>query len=121
MKRFLILLCGALVVAGCSLNRFDSDFTFANKLARDGLWNEAVFRWQRTLQQDPGNAAARNNLGVALENLGRFEEAEREYRAALELDPTNSYIQSNLKQVRQFLQRDDAEKDDGKKDEKKDS
>ena len=68
---------------------------FGLKVAQKGLWQEARFRFERAVQIDPGNAAALNDLAVALEQMGEFEEARKAYEKALQLKPGDLYIQQN--------------------------
>lgn len=68
---------------------------FGLEAAKRGLWREAVFRWERSLQQSSDNARLRNNLAVAYESLGNLARAEAEYKEALRLDPENERIQAN--------------------------
>jgi Flp pilus assembly protein TadD len=68
---------------------------FGLKVAQKGLWQEARFRFERAVQLDPGNAAAHNDLAVALEQMGEFAEARKAYEKALELKPGDIYIQQN--------------------------
>ena len=44
---------------------------------------------------EPENAAALNDLAVALEQMGEFDEAREAYEKALELKPGDIYIQQN--------------------------
>ena len=68
---------------------------FGIAVAQRGLWQEAVFRWERATEIDPTYAAAFNNLGIAFEQLGKFEQAGKAYERALELVPQNLSIQQN--------------------------
>jgi Flp pilus assembly protein TadD len=68
---------------------------FGLKVAQKGLWQEARFRFERAAQAEPGNAAALNDLAVALEQMGDFAGARRAYEKALELRPNDVYIQQN--------------------------
>lgn len=55
----------------------------ANELLEAGKDEEAMARYQRMIDlhpNDPLTPAALNNLGVALERLGRFSDAESAYR-----------------------------------------
>lgn len=98
------------MLSACAVNRYRSDFEFANKLAREGLWQEAIYRWQKSMTADGGSAALHNNLAVALESLGRYEEAEREYQLALKRDPANVKIQSNYNLFKKNQRKDANEK-----------
>jgi Tfp pilus assembly protein PilF len=81
---------------------------FGTEAARDGLWREATLRWERALKADPANARLYNNLAVAYESAGRFEEADHAYREARRLDPERKAIRENydsfLKLHPQFLE-----------------
>lgn len=59
------------------------------------LWDEAIFRWKKVLAQDAQSVAAHNNLAVAYEKKGLWEEARKEYETALKLDPDNPWIKFN--------------------------
>ena len=76
---------------------------FGNKAALQDLWNEAKFRWLKVLQVDPGNGAAHNNLGVALEKEGKMEAAVEEYRKAVKALPGNTHAQKNLQRCEELL------------------
>jgi len=95
MRAFLMLL---LLVPGSWLAAEETSghqLEFGLKVAQKGLWQEARFRFERAVQLDPGNAAALNDLAVALEQMGEFDEARKAYEKALELKPGDIYIQQN--------------------------
>jgi Tfp pilus assembly protein PilF len=68
---------------------------FGIRVAQNGLWNEALYRWQKAVQLDPTYAAAWNNLAIAYEHEGKFEDAKKAYEEALKLDPKNLMIRQN--------------------------
>jgi len=68
---------------------------FGIKVAQNNLWNEALYRWEKATQLDPTYAAAWNNLAIAYEHEGKFADAEKAYKKALELDPKNLMIRQN--------------------------
>ena len=68
---------------------------FGIKVAQNNLWNEALYRWEKATELDPSYAAAWNNLAIAYEHEGRFEEANKAYQQALALDPKNLMIRQN--------------------------
>src|SRR5258708_35159959 len=98
-----------LLAAGCShqsdLSRPASQDNFGVEMARMNLWREAMFRFERAIELNPGDAQAHNNLAVAYEANGDFEKARKEYLEALKLDRTNSYIQKNYSRLVEFLSR----------------
>lgn len=78
---------------------------FGNRVAQQGLWQEALYRWKRATEIDPTYAAAFNNLAIAYENQGRLEEAGQAYERALELEPTNVMILQNYDLFREINER----------------
>ena len=68
---------------------------FGIEVALRGLWQEAMSRWQRAIELDPTYAPAWNNLGIAFEHEGRFDEAREAYETALDLEPDNLHIETN--------------------------
>lgn len=100
MKKIVLLTAAAALLAGCAAQGYRSDFEFAGKLAREGLWQEAHFRLLKAQAAGTDTAALHNNLAVVLEALGRFEEARREYEAALKLDPRSEQIRGNYEKLK---------------------
>jgi Flp pilus assembly protein TadD len=95
MRALLLLLLlapGPLLAAEESSGR---QLEFGLKVAQKGLWQEARFRFERAVALDPGNAAALNDLAVALEQMGDFDGARQAYEKALEIKPGDVYIQQN--------------------------
>jgi hypothetical protein len=97
------------LMIGCShqsdLSRPAAQDNFGVQMARLNLWREAMFRFERAIEINPGDAKAHNNLAVAYEANGDFEKARKEYLEALKLDRTNPYIQKNYSHFVEFLSR----------------
>ncbi len=72
-----------------------SQVDFGIKVAQNGLWKEATYRWEKAVEVDPTYAAAWNNLGIGYEHEGRFEDARKAYEKAVALDPKNILIRQN--------------------------
>jgi tetratricopeptide (TPR) repeat protein len=115
---------GTLLIAlslsfGCShqsdLSRPAAQDNFGVQMARMNLWREAMFRFERAIQINPGDAQAHNNLAVAYEANGAFEKARKEYLEALKLDRTNPYIQKNYSRFVEFLSRNRKRQQPGSK------
>ena len=98
MKRALFLLV-PLVLAAHSLQAAEEasgqEVKFGIEVAQKGMWREALFRFQKAVEADPQNPSAQNNLAVALEQMGQFDEAREHYERALDLKPDDLYIQQN--------------------------
>lgn len=73
-----------------------SQVEFGIKVAQNGLWKEATYRWEKAVEIDPTYAAAWNNLAIGYEQEGRFDDARKAYEKALELDPENEMIRQNF-------------------------
>jgi tetratricopeptide (TPR) repeat protein len=74
-------------------------------MARMSLWREAMFRFKRAVQMNPQDPMAHNNLAVAYEANGDFENARKEYLEALRLDRSNDYVKKNYSRFVEFLSR----------------
>jgi Flp pilus assembly protein TadD len=83
---------------------------FGNRMAKSGLWREAYFRWQKHLLNGHNTAAVHNNMAIALENMGRFKEAEQNYLKAMELAPGNQVIKENYDQFKRLQKKGKNEK-----------
>lgn len=98
-----------LALAGCGsmndLNRSSTQLRVGTDAARQDLWREALFRFRRAVELDPGSAMAHNNLAVAYEGTGEFEKARVEYGEALRIDKANPYVQKNYSRFVEFTTR----------------
>ncbi|HEY7498665.1 MAG TPA: tetratricopeptide repeat protein [Vicinamibacterales bacterium] len=68
---------------------------FGIKVAQNGLWKEATYRWERAVQIDPTYGAAWNNLAIAYEQQGNFDKAREAYEKAVTLEPKNLLFRQN--------------------------
>ncbi len=66
------------------------------KLYYDWDFVEAGNEFRRAIELKPGSALCHQRYGLYLDNMGRGEEAEREYRQALELDPLSPHVATSL-------------------------
>ena len=108
MKRVAAIIAVGLIAACASrqdLQRPATQDDFGVQMAKMNLWREAMFRFKRAVQIDPNDARAHNNLAVAYEATGDFDNARKEYLEALKLDRTNAYIQKNYSRFVEFLSR----------------
>lgn len=78
---------------------------FGIEMAQQGLWSEALFRFRQAERLTDGESATIfNNLAVALEALGEFDEALEHYRKALRLQPENRGLKRNYARFSEFYQ-----------------
>jgi Flp pilus assembly protein TadD len=78
---------------------------FGITAAQRELWKEALYRWKRAVEIDPTYAAAYNDLAIAFEHNGQFDEARVAYEKALELEPNNVLIKQNYDLFREINDR----------------
>lgn len=93
--RVILLIIVIFLISNCSLHK-TTNFEFANKLAKMNLWEEALYRWKKELNNGNKSAAIYNNIAIAYEKKGKYELALEYYKKALKLEPTNEYIKTNL-------------------------
>lgn len=89
---------------------FKEEWNFAMFAARNGLWQEARFRFENLSKKMPNSASVHNNLAISLEAVGEFEAAEKEYERSLNLDPNNTIIKENFLRLKQILKERVVEK-----------
>lgn len=107
MKRtilVLLVLCAFFAAGACARPLASGALTAGIAAAREDHWEEAFRQWAAAVEQDPGSAAAHNNLAVAYEKKGAWAEAAREYETALRLDPGSPEIQANYESFRARLE-----------------
>ena len=90
-----VLLAATTVAHAQDRGKSKEQIEFGIKVAQSGLWNEALYRWQKATELDPNYAAAWNNLAIAYEHEGKFDEAKKAYDKALSLEPKNLMIRQN--------------------------
>jgi len=78
---------------------------FGIELAQKQLWKEAQFRWEKAIELDSTYAAAWNNLGIAYEQQGKFDDAKKAYDKAIGLDPKNTLIRQNVDMFMEIYER----------------
>ena len=66
-------------------------FQEGSRLLSDGNAHAAVVALERARRLEPEKGSVRETLARAYYRSGRFDAAEREFRAALDLEPVNDY------------------------------
>jgi Flp pilus assembly protein TadD len=67
------------------------DFQEGKRRLRRGQPAQATVPLEKARRREPNKASIRETLGIAYFRLGRYEEAEAEFRAALEISPVDDY------------------------------
>ncbi|HEY2573220.1 MAG TPA: tetratricopeptide repeat protein, partial [Verrucomicrobiaceae bacterium] len=65
-------------------------------MARNADYRTSFAIWTDTVSKWPGNAAARSNVGLALHEMGRDDEAIAHFEKALSMDPRDPATHYNL-------------------------
>lgn len=109
----LALLLGATAaLAGDPSKEMASDqMKWGYQAARRGYWLEALDRFERANDLTPGQPRILNNIAVALEASGRFEEALLAYQTALAVAPNDRVLQRNFGQFKEFYATQVAEEE----------
>jgi tetratricopeptide (TPR) repeat protein len=104
-------LAALLPLAACSGNAArqqpdsaSAQLSFGTNMAQRGLWQEALFRFREAERLDPQNFRVHNNLGVAYEAAGDYDNALQQYKRALEIAPNNREAKSNYARFVEFYQ-----------------
>lgn len=96
----IVVSCGSTDVSGSAQHQLG----FGVSMAQRGLWSEALFRFERADELEPNSFRVLNNLAVAYEANGRFDEALATYRRALALDPDDRNLRRNYARFVEFYQ-----------------
>ena len=91
-------------LAGDKTPSLDKEVAFGVKMAQRGLWSEALFRFKRAAEFEPGNSKVLNNLAVAYEAVGQYENALLAYQEALKVDSANRELKRNYSRFVEFYQ-----------------
>jgi Tfp pilus assembly protein PilF len=107
----LVLALGALLPGAAAAKKkpqqaptANAQLAFGVEMARRGLWSEALFRFQQADRMAPNNPKTLNNLAVAYEAVGRFDEALDYYKKALAASPTSKDLKKNYSRFVEFYQ-----------------
>jgi Flp pilus assembly protein TadD len=66
-------------------------FQEGRRRLRRGQAAQATVPLEKAKRREPNKASIRETLGIAYFRLGRYDEAEAEFRAALEISPVDDY------------------------------
>jgi Flp pilus assembly protein TadD len=98
----LAMVSGSCASSGKPAAQANAEMNQGVKGAHRGYWQEALFRFERARTLAPGNGEILNNLAVALEALGRYDEALTTYKQALQATPKDNVIRKNYARFAEF-------------------
>jgi tetratricopeptide (TPR) repeat protein len=84
--------------------RTQDQVQFGIDMAQRGLWSEALFRFRQAEKMGDNRASVLNNVAVAYEALGLFDQAQDYYKKALDQDPRNAGLKRNYSRFVEFYQ-----------------
>jgi len=107
MRLGVVVLGLAVVSAACASGtnpraQARGEMEFGVQAAQRNYWQEALFRFERARNLDPTNEKILNNVAVALEALGRYDEALAAYKKALQETPKDRIIRRNYARFAEF-------------------
>jgi len=107
LKRLFALVAAALALAcasgGGASRSADDEVREGVRVAQLGYWQEALFRFERARDAAPADVTVLNNLAVAQEALGRYDDALATYKSALQKEPKNNVIRKNYARFAEFF------------------
>ena len=99
-----LMLCSVFVASSAGAKApkapdVDTQIDFGVKMAKRGLWNEALFRFRQASHLRVDDPKILNNVAVAYEATGQYDAALETYQKALQWDPENEMCLAGLAQL----------------------
>ncbi len=79
-----------------------AEMEWGYKAARRGYWQEALLRFEHANELTPDRPEILNNIAVAQEANGQFEQALLTYQTGLSIDPKDGALQRNYARFQEF-------------------
>lgn len=71
-------------------------FYVLSTISRNSEWKDDMTLWSKTVETNPNNSRAHDNLGFTYERIGETEKALQEFEIAVRLQPDNFRALANL-------------------------
>lgn len=97
-----MLVAGAAFAGDPNAKEASAEMEWGFKAARRGYWQEALVRFQHANELTPDQPRILNNIAVALEANGMFEQALLAYQTGLAIAPNNEALRRNYKRFQEF-------------------
>ena len=93
---------GFAIAGDGSKNEAQADMEWGFKAARRGYWQEALMRFEHANELTPNQPRILNNIAVAQEANGLYEQALLSYQTGLAIDPKNDALRRNYMRFQEF-------------------
>ena len=97
-----MLVAGAAVAGDPASKEAAADMEWGYKAARRGYWQEALVRFAHANELTPDQPRILNNIAVAQEANGMYEEALLTYQEGLAIAPNNDALRRNYMRFQEF-------------------
>ncbi len=97
-----MLVAGAAEAGNPAAKEAAADMEWGYKAARRGYWQEALGRFQHANELTPDQPRILNNIAVAQEANGLYEEALLTYQEGLAIAPNNDALRRNYMRFQEF-------------------
>ena len=101
-----VLAAAAFIAGGCASSgpagQTRAELREGVRAAQRNYWQEALFRFEKARTLEPTDHKVLNNLAVALEALGRYDEALATYKQALQSAGKNITVRKNYAGFAEF-------------------
>ncbi len=106
MRRAFATLAAVTIVAGCASSGFKdrahAEMREGVRAAQVNYWQEALFRFENAKTLEPSDPQILNNLAVAYEALGRYDDALATYKQALQGSSKPTALRRNYARFAEF-------------------
>ena len=97
-----MLVAGAAVAGTPAVKEAAADMEWGYKTARRGYWQEALARFVHANELTPDQPRILNNIAVAQEANGLYEQALLTYQEGLAIAPNNDALRRNYMRFQEF-------------------
>ena len=110
-----LLGAGSAIAGDGNKKEAEAEMEWGYKAARRGYWQEALLRFEHANILTPNQPRILNNIAVAQEANGLYEQALLTYQTGLEISPNNDALRRNYIRFQEFYSSYIAPPDVGEK------
>jgi len=97
-----LLGAGSAIAGDGNKNEAEAEMEWGYKAARRGYWQEALLRFEHANILTPNQPRILNNIAVAQEANGLYEQALLSYQTGLAIAPNNDALRRNYMRFQEF-------------------